>query len=180
MTIQVAFVILCSDVGSRALELPTNGVKAIIDSSNTGITFLFGPILFSDPGVGFIFVFRVLPIITCFASLTSVLCFILGVASGVFGFERLTFELILGYLFAPVAFVIGVPSWNEAIQAGTFLGQKLVLNEFVAYTNVGSQVDSFSDKTVAIFTFALSGFANFGSIAILIDGIGRIALTQRA
>ena len=82
----------------------------------------------------------------------------------------LTFELILGYIFAPLAFVIGVP-WEEAIGAGSFLGQKLVLNEFVAFSNFGPQAEQFSQKTVAIVTFGLTGFANFGSIAILIGTV---------
>ncbi len=113
-----------------------------------------------------------------FISLIALLNVILGGAGGLFGFEGLTFETILGYLFAPVAFVIGVP-WSEAIQAGSFLGQKVVLNEFVAYADFGPRVGEFSEKTVAIVTFALAGFANFGSIAILIGGIGGIAPERR-
>ncbi len=109
-----------------------------------------------------------------FISLIALLNTILGAVGGLIGFEGLTFEGILGYLFAPVALVIGVP-WTEAAQAGSFLGQKLVLNEFVAYADFGPQTDEFYEKTVAIVTFALAGFANFGSIAIQIGGLGGIA-----
>jgi concentrative nucleoside transporter, CNT family len=63
--------------------------------------------------------------------------------------------------------VIGVP-WSEAVTAGSFLGEKLILNKFVAFTNFAPEVDSLSDKTVAVVTFALCGFANFGSFAILL------------
>lgn len=113
-----------------------------------------------------------------FISLIALLNLILGSAGGLFGFPELTFELILGYVFAPVMFIIGVP-WNEAVQAGSFLGQKLILNEFVAFSNFGPQIEEFSEKSAAIITFALTGFANFASLAILLGGLGGIAPQRR-
>jgi concentrative nucleoside transporter, CNT family len=113
-----------------------------------------------------------------FISLIALINILLGAFGGLFGFPGLTFELILGYLFAPLAFLIGVP-WNEAVDAGSFLGEKLILNEFVAFTNFGPQVEQFSRKTVAIVTFGLTGFANFGSIAILIGTFGSISPGRR-
>ncbi len=114
-----------------------------------------------------------------FISLIALINLILGTLGGVVGFPDLTFELILGYVFAPIMFIIGVP-WNEAIGAGSFLGQKLVLNEFVAFSNFGPQAGDFSQKTTAIITFALTGFANFGSLAILLGGLGGIAPARRS
>ena len=102
-----------------------------------------------------------------FISLLALLNLILGSIGGLFGFGDLSLQLILGYVFAPVAFVIGVP-WNEALDAGSFIGQKTILNEFVAYSNFGPRVEEFSEKTVAIVTFALAGFANFGTIATVL------------
>lgn len=113
-----------------------------------------------------------------FISLIAVINLVLTSVGGLFGFPDLTFQLILGYLFAPLMFVIGVP-WSEAIDAGSFLGQKLVLNEFVAFTDFGPQVGEFSEKAQAIITFALTGFANLSSIAILIGGIGGMAPSRR-
>lgn len=113
-----------------------------------------------------------------FISLIALINLLLGSVGGLFGALELTFQQILGYVFAPVMLVIGVP-WSEAIQAGSFLGQKLVLNEFVAFLEFGTQTGEFSDKTAAIITFALTGFANFSSIAILIGGIGGIAPSRR-
>ncbi|MGH3087980.1 MAG: nucleoside transporter C-terminal domain-containing protein, partial [Rubrobacteraceae bacterium] len=113
-----------------------------------------------------------------FISLIALLNLMLGAAGGLFGFPDLTFELILGYVFAPIMFVIGVP-WNEAIEAGSFLGQKLILNEFVAFSDFGPQIDQFSQKSAAVITFALTGFANFGSLAILLGGLGGIAPERR-
>jgi len=109
-----------------------------------------------------------------------------GLFSGVggwFGHSELTLELILGYVFAPLAFLIGVP-WGEAIIAGSFIGQKLIVNEFVAYLNFapylaeGAEV-VLSEKTRAIISFALCGFANLSSIAILLGGLGSLAPSRR-
>ncbi|WP_257349589.1 NupC/NupG family nucleoside CNT transporter [Pseudalkalibacillus decolorationis] len=95
-----------------------------------------------------------------------------------FGFESLTLELILGYVFAPLAFIIGVP-WDEAVRAGNFIGQKLVLNEFVAFSSFGPEIPELKDKTVAVVSFALCGFANLSSLAILLGGLGGIAPNRR-
>jgi concentrative nucleoside transporter, CNT family len=113
-----------------------------------------------------------------FISLIALINLILGSVGGLFGAQDLTFQLILGYIFSPIMFLIGVP-WNEAIDAGSFLGQKVILNEFVAFSNFAPQEGNFSEKTAAIITFALTGFANFGSLAILLGGLGGIAPDRR-
>ena len=118
-------------------------------------------------------------LLIAFISLVSLLNIILGALGGLVGVEDLTFQLILGYVFAPVAFIIGVP-WAEAVDGGNFLGQKLILNEFVAFAEFGPRTDEFSDKAVAVITFALCGFANFGSFAILLGALGQLAPRQRA
>ncbi|MEW9503150.1 NupC/NupG family nucleoside CNT transporter [Jeotgalibacillus marinus] len=113
-----------------------------------------------------------------FIALIALLNGLLGGIGGMFGFGNLSIELLLGYLFAPLAFAIGIP-WNEAIQAGNFIGQKLVVNEFVAYANFAPTIDQLSDKTVAVITFALCGFANFSSLAILLGGLGNLSPKRR-
>ena len=95
-----------------------------------------------------------------------------------FGFESLTLEGILGVLFSPLAFAIGVP-WSEAVTAGSFIGQKLVLNEFVAYAAFAPEIASLSPKTVIVVSFALCGFANLSSLAILLGGLGSLAPSRR-
>ena len=92
--------------------------------------------------------------------------------------DNVTLEGILGYVFAPLAFLIGVP-WDEAVRAGSFIGQKLILNEFVAYSNFGPIIGEFSDKTAIIISFALCGFANLSSMGILIGGIGGMVPEKR-
>lgn len=113
-----------------------------------------------------------------FISLIALLNSIVGGIGGWFGLENLTIETILGYLFAPVMLMIGVP-WHEAVASGSFVGQKLILNEFVAFTNFGPEVDSFSPRTQAITTFALTGFANLSSLGILLGGLGSMAPSRR-
>ena len=94
------------------------------------------------------------------------------------GFEGITIEWMLGYIFAPFAFLIGVP-FEEMLQAGSFIGQKIVVNEFFAYVNFVEIKDTLSPTTQAIITFALCGFANLSSIAILLGGIGSMAPNRR-
>ncbi|SES25841.1 NupC/NupG family nucleoside CNT transporter [Salisediminibacterium halotolerans] len=94
-------------------------------------------------------------------------------------FEALTLENIFGALFAPLAFMIGVP-WAEAFDAGSFIGQKLILNEFVAYANFAPEIDALDPKTVLVVTFALCGFANVSSLGILLGGLGKLAPSRRS
>lgn len=118
-----------------------------------------------------------------FVALIAVVNGVLGGVGGWFGMPELTLELLLGWLFSPLAFLLGVP-WAEAVTAGSFIGQKLVVNEFVAYLNFapylaeGAEV-VLSPKTKAIVSFALCGFANLSSIAILLGGLGGMAPSRR-
>jgi len=123
-----------------------------------------------------------------FIALIALINGILGGIGGWVGFDSLSLELILGWLFAPLAFLLGVP-WEEATLAGSFIGQKLVVNEFVAYINLAPYIDGeqvvaatgqiMTPHTMAILSFALCGFANLSSIAILLGGLGSIAPTRR-
>ena len=103
---------------------------------------------------------------------------ILGWVGGLFNYPDLTIQSILGYLFQPIAFALGI-GWDEAQLAGSLIGQKLVLNEFVAYVAFVDVADQMSDLSQAIVIFALCGFANFSSIAILLGGIGSVAPNRR-
>src|SRR5690606_15698052 len=113
-----------------------------------------------------------------FIALIALLNGMLGGLGGWLGFEGVTIEGILGFVFAPLAWAIGVP-WAEAVQAGSFIGQKLVLNEFVAYTAFAPEIASLSPKTVIVVSFALCGFANLSSLAILLGGLGAMAPSRR-
>ncbi|GLR71151.1 NupC/NupG family nucleoside CNT transporter [Agaribacter marinus] len=113
-----------------------------------------------------------------FIALIAMLNGILGYFGGLFGYDDLTIQQLLGYVFQPLAWLIGIP-WHEAQLAGGFIGQKIVLNEFVAYSDFVTYKDQLSEGTQAIITFALCGFANLSSIAILMGGIGAMAPSRR-
>jgi len=123
-----------------------------------------------------------------FIGLIALVNGILGGVGGWFGLESLSLEQLLGWLFSPLAFLLGIP-WEEANLAGSFIGQKLVVNEFVAYINLAPYIEgeqmvaatgaAMSAHTVAILSFALCGFANLSSIAILLGGLGSLAPGRR-
>ena len=106
------------------------------------------------------------------------LSYIAGLVGGWFGADDLTFQQILGWVFAPIMVMIGVPL-DEAVASGSFVGQKIVVNEFVAFAGFGPEIDTFSPKTAAITSFALTGFANLSSLGILLGGLGGLAPDRR-
>ncbi len=103
---------------------------------------------------------------------------LLELGGGLVGIEGLTVQWILGKLFAPIAFLLGVP-WDEAAIAGSLIGQKLVINEFYAYYTFVGIKETLSPYTQLVVTFALCGFSNLASIAILLGGLGAIAPSRR-
>lgn len=113
-----------------------------------------------------------------FISVIAMLNGMLGWIGGLVGME-LSFELILGYLFAPVAWLLGVP-WNEAITAGSLIGNKVVVNEFVAFIQLMEVKSQLSEHSQAIVTFALCGFANISTMAMLIGGLGSLVPERRS
>tara|TARA_R110002072_G_scaffold1989_1_gene16263 strand:- start:40629 stop:41843 length:1215 start_codon:yes stop_codon:yes gene_type:complete len=113
-----------------------------------------------------------------FIALIAMVNGILSWGGGLFEYPQLSLELITGYLFAPIAFLLGVP-WVDCMAVGTLLGKKLIINEFVAYLDLQSMSTQISERSFIISTYALCGFANFSSIAIQIGGIGTIAPTRR-
>jgi len=117
--------------------------------------------------------------VLAFVALVALANGLLGGIGGWFGLPDLSFQKLIGYIFQPIMFLIGVP-WNEAGTAGGLFGTKLVLNEFVAFIDLG-QMDpaALSDRSRAIITFALCGFANFSSIAIQMAVTGGLAPNQR-
>ncbi len=106
---------------------------------------------------------------------------LIALANGILGIVGITLQQILGVLFAPIAFTLGVP-WNDVLTVGSLLGQKVILNEFVAYSSLTQIMETpgaLDPRSVVIVTYALAGFANLGSIGIMIGGIGGIAPDRR-
>ena len=112
-------------------------------------------------------------------SWTGLNTFVVESTGGVF--QGFSLEYILGQFFRVFAFIMGV-DWNETISVGSLLGQKVVINEFVAYLSLAEikQAGLLSDKSIVISTYALCGFANFSSIAIQIGGIGGMAPSRQS
>ena len=141
-------------------EKPANIIMAAAQGAQTGVKLAVA--------VG--------AMVLAFVALVALANGILGGIGGWFGQPDLSFQQIVGYVFAPIMFLLGVP-WNEAIQAGGLFGSKIVLNEFVAFIDLGKA--TLSPVTVGIVTFALCGFANFSSIAIQMAVTGGLAPNQR-
>ncbi|MDH4071535.1 MAG: NupC/NupG family nucleoside CNT transporter [Gammaproteobacteria bacterium] len=111
--------------------------------------------------------------LVAFVALIALLNGFLGWVAGWFGIDGLTLEQIFGWLFAPMMYLLTIP-WEEAQAAGALFGEKVILNEFIAYSHLNEYLAGMSERTRAIVTFSLCGFANLSSIAILLGGLGSL------
>ena len=143
-------------------ERPANLIMAASEGAQTGVRLAVA--------VG--------AMVLAFVALVAMANGFVGWAAGLFGYSDVTFQSLLGYVFAPVFYLIGQPDWAEAMRAGSYFGTKLVLNEFVSFIDLGQATD-LSARTVAVVTFALCGFANFSSIAIQMAVTGSLAPNQK-
>jgi CNT family concentrative nucleoside transporter len=157
-------------------EVPNNEVVTVTSEEDTHVNIFDAAAAGALTGLQI--ALAVGAMLLAFIALIALLNGILSWFTGLFGVDGITIEIMLGYAFQPVAWVLGVP-WHEANIAGSFIGQKLVLNEFVAFVNFADVIDTLTPKTQAIITFALCGFANFSSIAICLGGIGTLAPSRR-
>ncbi len=143
-------------------ERPVNVIMAAAEGAQTGVKLAVA--------VG--------AMVLAFVALVALANGLLGGIGGWFGRPDLSFQLILGNIFAPVFYLLGATDWAEALRAGGYFGTKVVLNEFVAFIELGKD-GTLSDATKAVVTFALCGFANFSSIAIQMAVTGGLAPNQR-
>ena len=144
-------------------ERPANVIEAAAQGAQTGVKLAVA--------VG--------AMLLAFVALVALANGVLGWVGMWFGYPDLSFQQLLGYIFAPIMFLIGVP-WEDAGVAGGLFGTKIVLNEFVAFIDLGQIATAdISERTRAIITFALCGFANFSSIAIQMAVTGGLAPNQR-
>ena len=143
-------------------ERPANVIMAAANGAQTGVKLAVA--------VG--------AMVLAFVALVALANGLLGGIGGWFGHPELSFQFIIGKVFQPVMYMLNVPG-NEAAQAGSLFGTKVVLNEFVAFIDLGQARTALSPYTVAVVTFALCGFANFSSIAIQMAVTGGLAPNQR-
>ena len=144
-------------------EKPANIIMAAAQGAQTGVRLAVA--------VG--------AMVLSFVALVALANGLLGGLGNMVGISDLSFQRIVGTLFQPIMFLIGIP-WSEAGSAGGLFGTKIVLNEFVAFINLGQmQAGQLSPRSIAIVTFALCGFANFSSIAIQMAVTGGLAPNQR-
>jgi CNT family concentrative nucleoside transporter len=116
-------------------------------------------------------------LIALFNGLVGGLCGLLGI-DALLGVETVTLEWLLGKIFQPLMWLLSVP-WAEAEAAGSLFGEKIILNEFVAFSHLTERLAGMSPRTIAVTTFALCGFANLSSIAILLGGLGVLVPEKR-
>jgi len=123
--------------------------------------------------VGMKIMWNIVAVLIAFIALIALLNGIIGGIGGLLGHPEASLEALFSYLFAPAAWLIGVP-WEEATRSGVFLGQKLVLNEFLAYANFSPTMGNFSDAGRIATTIALCGFANLTGLAVLLASLGAV------
>ena len=113
-----------------------------------------------------------------FVALIALFNGMVGGLFSLFGIEGITLQLLLGKLFQPLMYLLSVP-WAEAEAAGALFGEKIILNEFVAFSHLNEYLAGMSPRTIAITTFSLCGFANLSSIAVLLGGLGVLVPEKR-
>jgi CNT family concentrative nucleoside transporter len=116
--------------------------------------------------------------LVAFVALIALFNGVVGGICSLFGLEGVTLQLILGKIFRYLMFLLSIP-WAEAEAAGALFGEKLILNEFVAFSHLNEYLAGMSERTIAITTFSLCGFANLSSIAILLGGLGVLVPEKR-
>ena len=158
-------------------EKPVNDIKKVLDEQTDKPANVIDAAA-GGAAMGLQQVLSVSALLLAFVGLIALVNGFIGGIGGWFGFEELTMQAILGYILAPLAWVMGVP-WSEAVQAASFIGQKMVINEFVAYIDFLKVSDQLSEKTQIIISFALCGFANIGSLAMVMGGLAALCPERR-
>jgi len=128
--------------------------------------------------VGIKLLINIIAMLVVFVALVYLLNMVLAFLPELFG-KPVTFQRLESYLMAPVTWLIDIP-WSEAVTAGSLMGTKTVLNEFLAYLNLASLPEgALSERSRLIMIYAMCGFANFGSLGIMIGGMGAMAGNRR-
>jgi CNT family concentrative nucleoside transporter len=152
-------------MGTVRLSIPKTDVN-VIDAAGRGTS------------EGLHLAMNVIAMLISFIALIALLNAILGAVGGLFHHPEFSLQLVLGWVFAPIAWSLGVP-WRDAGTIGNLLGTRMVLNEFIAFAQLGPMKATLDPRSFTVATFALCGFANFASIGIQIGGIGALVPERR-
>ncbi len=152
-------------LGSVKLAVPRTHVNVIVAAGR-------------GTGEGLHLAMNVIAMLISFIALIALLNAIMSGIGGWFGYPQFSLQMVLGWIFAPIAWSLGVP-WRDAGVIGNLLGTRMVLNEFIAFAQLGPMKDALDPRSFTVATFALCGFANFASIGIQIGGIGALVPERR-
>jgi CNT family concentrative nucleoside transporter len=152
-------------MGTVTLSIPKTDVN-IIDAAGRGT------------GEGLHLAMNVVAMLISFIALIAMANAMMSGVGGWFGHPEFSLQMVLGWVFAPVAWSLGVP-WRDAGVIGNLLGTRMVLNEFIAFAQLGPMKETLDPRSFTVATFALCGFANFASIGIQIGGIGALVPERR-
>ncbi|MBT1445142.1 NupC/NupG family nucleoside CNT transporter [Shewanella sp. JM162201] len=158
-------------------ETPINDINKVLDEQDDKPANVLDAAA-NGAAMGMQQVLAVSALLLAFVALVALLNGMIGGIGNWFGIDNLSLQMMLGYVLAPLAWLMGVP-WSEATQAASFIGQKMVINEFVAYMDFLKVADGLSPKTQVIISFALCGFANIGSLAMVIGGLSALCPERR-
>ncbi len=168
--------LVCAKLMVPELEIPLTADQCKLHNEKLSLNVIDAAA--TGAGDGLKLALNVAAMVLAFIALIALLNGLLSWFFNLLGIAGITFELILGYINAPIAWLMGVP-WEDCLKIGGILGKKIILNEFVGYIDLTQMKSTLADRSVIITTYALCGFANVSSIAIQIGGIGTLSPLQR-
>ena len=171
----MAKIIMPDDPGALADPLLADDAVKLAEDEERPANVIMAAAMGAQTGVKI--AVAVAAMVLAFVALVALANGLLGAVGGLFGHPNLSFQMILGTILSPMMYLLNIPA-NETSAAGGLLGTKIVLNEFVAFIDLGA-MKNLSPRTTAVVTFALCGFANFSSIAIQMASTGSLAPNQR-
>ena len=169
--------IMLAKIFQPEVEIPVTAGKVEVKLEKTAVNIIDAAA--QGAGDGLHLCLNIAAMLIAFLSLIALMNGMLGWAHGMAGWIPASLQTLFGIVFAPVAWLLGV-SWKDSTAIGNLLGTRLVLNEFIAFIDLGKIKDQLDPHSFTIATYALCGFANFSSIAIQVGGIGALAPSRKS
>jgi CNT family concentrative nucleoside transporter len=169
--------IMLAKIFEPEMGIPATAGKVEVKIEKTAVNVIDAAA--QGAGDGLHLVLNIAAMLIAFLALIGMVDGVFGWVHGLIAWFPATLQILFGVIFAPVAWLLGV-SWKDAAAIGNLLGTRLVLNEFVAFIDLGKIKDQLDPHSFTIATYALCGFANFSSIAIQVGGIGALAPSRKS